>query len=116
MQLSNLRDKKSTRKKEAMSSLIKEWENSQEPVQHFCDQRGIVSSTFYYWLKKYRSQPKSQKASSNKMPDFINLEVIPDPVSETVPFAELTLTGGSRITLFREVSPAYIQSLLSIAS
>jgi hypothetical protein len=100
------------RSEEEKIALIIKWETSQQTINAFCKEQGIAHSLFYYWLKKYRNKPSSATAVN----DFIDLKVLPEQHhfnQEHLPFAELVLAGGCRITLFKEVAASYIQSILS---
>jgi transposase-like protein len=39
-----------------MYPLVEAYLSSGVSQQHFCQANGIASSTFYYWLKKYRAE------------------------------------------------------------
>lgn len=114
MQSSNIANKVKPIKRsdEEKIALIIKWEKSEQTITAFCKEHGIVHSLFYYWLKKYRNTPLSTTAVN----DFMDLKVLPEQYhtkQEHLPFAELVLAGGIRITLFKEVAASYIQSILS---
>jgi len=43
-------------RQEKMFSFIEQWQRSNLPQHTFCKDQGITYTTFYYWLKRYRSQ------------------------------------------------------------
>lgn len=111
----NSSGKPNRRSEEGKKALIIKWENSHQTISTFCKEQGIAHSLFYYWLKKHRNrQTSNQPIKTNN--DFIGLEIMPSPSHPSegaTPFAEIELPGGSRITLFKEVTVSFIQSLLS---
>jgi len=107
--------KPNRRSEEEKKALITKWEHSHQTISTFCKEQGIAHSLFYYWLKKHRNRQASNQPIKAKS-DFIGLEIVNRPShlsDETIPFAELVLPGGSRITLFKEVTVSFLQSLLS---
>ena len=44
------------KRQEEMLSLIEQWQESGKTQQSFCREHDLTFTTFYYWLKRYRSQ------------------------------------------------------------
>jgi len=111
----NPSEKPNRRSEEEKKALITQWENSHQTISSFCNEQGIVHSLFYYWLKKHRNkQPSNQRIKAKS--DFIGLEVMNSSSYSsggTIPFAELVLPDGTRVTLFKEVTVSFLQSLLT---
>lgn len=51
-------------RKAEMFELIKAWQESGQTQATFIRKNGVSFGTFYYWLKKYRSQPGKAKDTS----------------------------------------------------
>ena len=74
--------------------LIQECNNSGLSKREFCRQRGISEKSFYYWLRKLRSQMAEVAG-----PQLVQLEPAPVPVQEDMlqiqyRGAELKLPAG----------------------
>ena len=74
--------------------LIQECNNSGLSNREFCRQRGISEKTYYYWLRKLRSQMAEVAG-----PQLVQLEPAPVPVQEDIlqiqyRGAELKLPAG----------------------
>ena len=74
--------------------LIQECNNSGLSNREFCRQRGISEKTYYYWLRKLRSQ-----VAEAAVPQLVQLEPSPVPVQEDMlqiqyRGAELKLPAG----------------------
>lgn len=111
----NSSGKPNRRSEEEKKALIIQWENSHQTISTFCKEQGIAHSLFYYWLKKHRNRQTSKQLIKGNN-NFIGLKIMPSPSPTSeggIPFAEIELPGGSRITLFKEVTVSFIQSLLS---
>lgn len=90
-----------TSHREKMFALVEQWEQSKQTKILFCEQQGIVKSSFYYWLKKYH---REQSVSSGFVPVLVRrsfselnqaIEVhYPSGVSVRVP-------AGSSVTLLK---------------
>ena len=77
---------------QAWAMLIQECNNSGLSKREFCRQRGISEKSFYYWLRKLRSQ-----IAETAVPQMVQLE--PDPAPDDklqIQYrgAELTLPVG----------------------
>ena len=57
--------------------VIQECSNSGLSNREFCRQRGISEKTYYYWLRKLRSQ-----VAEAAVPQLVQLEPAPVPVQE----------------------------------
>ena len=99
----NPSEKPNRRSEEEKKTLITQWESSHKTIPTFCKEQGIVLSQFYYFLRKHRiSQTSNQPIKINN--SFIGLEIMPSPSQSSegiIPFAEIELPGGCRITLFK---------------
>ena len=74
--------------------VIQECSNSGLSNREFCRQRGISEKTYYYWLRKLRSQ-----VAEAAVPQLVQLEPSPVPVQEDMlqiqyRGAELKLPAG----------------------
>ena len=56
------------------AAVIRECNASGLSNREFCRQRGIAEKTFYYWLRKLRSQMAPAAA-----PQLVQLEPVPEP-------------------------------------
>lgn len=57
--------------------VIQECSNSGLSNREFCRQRGISEKTYYYWLRKLRSQMAQAAA-----PQLVQLEPLPNPIQD----------------------------------
>jgi hypothetical protein len=55
--------------KEQMSARIESWQQSGISQNRFCKEEKLSSSTFNYWLKKYK-QEKDRSTHANNNPEF----------------------------------------------
>ena len=90
--------------------VIQECSNSGLSNREFCRQRGISEKTYYYWLRKLRSQ-----MAEAAVPQLVQLEPAPVPVQEDMlqiqyHGAELKLPAGVDI----EAVAALLRSLQSL--
>ena len=90
--------------------VIQECSNSGLSNREFCRQRGISEKTYYYWLRKLRSQ-----MAEAAVPQLVQLEPYPVPVQEDMlqiqyRGAELKLPAGVDM----DAVAALLQSLQSL--
>ena len=74
------------------AAIIRECNASGLSNREFCKQRGITEKTFYYWLRKFRSQMAEAAA-----PQLVQLEPVPvqdDTLQIQYRGAELKLPAG----------------------
>ena len=57
--------------------LIQECNNSGLTKREFCQQRGISEKSYYYWLRKFRSQ-----IAETAVPQLVQLEPAPVPLQD----------------------------------
>jgi hypothetical protein len=88
---------------EKMFSLIEQWQQSKLPQQKFCTDQGITYTTFYYWLKRYRSQKE-------EMGGFMSMRV----TSWRENFIEIRYPSGVILQIPSTVSLSAIRQLISI--
>ena len=74
--------------------VIQECSNSGLSNREFCRQRGISEKTYYYWLRKLRSQ-----MAEVAVPQLVQLEPVPVPIQDDMlqiqyRGAELKLPAG----------------------
>ena len=74
--------------------LIQECNNSGLTKREFCQQRGISEKSYYYWLRKFRSQ-----IAETAVPQLVQLEPTPVPLQDDMlqiqyRGAELKLPAG----------------------
>ena len=79
---------------QAWAMLIQECNNSGLRKREFCRQRGISEKSFYYWLRKLRSQ-----MAVEAVPQLVQLEPAPVPIQDDMlqiqyRGAELKLPAG----------------------
>jgi len=72
--------------------LIQECNNSGLTKREFCQQRGISEKSFYYWLRKLRSQ--MAEASSPQLVQLDSSAVLDDMLQIQYRGAELKLPAG----------------------
>ena len=90
--------------------VIQECSNSGLSNREFCRQRGISEKTFYYWLRKLRSQMAEAAG-----PQLVQLESVPVPFQDDMlqiqyRGAELKLPAGVDM----DTVAALLQSLQSL--
>ena len=90
--------------------VIQEWSNSGLSNREFCRQRGISEKTYYYWLRKLRSQ-----MAEVAVPQLVQLEPVPVPIQDDMlqiqyRGAELKLPAGVDM----DTVAALLQSLQSL--
>ncbi len=97
-----------TEHRDAMFSLIKNWQQSGLSQKLFCDQRQIKAHVFYYWFKCYRAQNNTLVTQPAKR--FIELHsqaLLPEAS------VELLLANGHRILFHQPVAASFIKALVS---
>ena len=62
---------------ETWAMLIQECNNSRLTKREFCQQRGISEKSYYYWLRKLRSQ-----IAASSTPQLVQLD--PEPLTDDV--------------------------------
>ena len=90
--------------------VIQECSNSGLSNREFCSQRGISEKTYYYWLRKLRSQ-----MAEVAVPQLVQLESVPVPIQDDMlqiqyRGAELKLPAGVDM----DTVAALLQSLQSL--
>ena len=90
--------------------VIQECSNSGLSNREFCRQRGISEKTYYYWLRKLRSQMAEVAG-----PQLVQLESVPVPIQDDMlqiqyRGAELKLPAGVDM----DTVAALLQSLQSL--
>ena len=86
-----------------MFNIIRKKSPSQD-VSSFCKESGIAKASYYYWLKKFRDQPKKSKATG-----FVSVSVSP---SSGVPLLSVHLPGGAVINVFDPEAFSFIESII----
>jgi transposase-like protein len=51
-----MKNQQRNHRREEMFTLIGQWQQSGQAQIEFCKEKDITYTTFYYWLKRYRSQ------------------------------------------------------------
>ena len=51
-----MKNQERKQRQEKMFSFIEQWQHSNLPQHTFCKEQGLTYTTFYYWLKRYRTQ------------------------------------------------------------
>jgi len=94
---------RSVRTEDQILGLLEEYEISGYTVKEFCEISELNETTFYSWLRKYRSRVEEEPKG------FAPIEVLPSVVATVGPalFAEV----GS-IRIYKEVAAEYLKSLL----
>ena len=99
----------SNEERNAMLSLIKQWEQSGMRQKDFYQQHNIPAHVFYYWHKCYK-KPKAVK--SKPVPSTNSFVQLQPSVSSTGNI-EMHLPNGNRIIFNQPVSVDYLKALIS---
>jgi len=91
---------------------ITRWRNSDLSVRQFCKDRGLSSSSFYYWRKKLTKTKASEtgRQKAKKASTFIEVS-IPDGGSSTL---ELVLTSGNTLKISPSIDNRALSNVLSV--
>jgi hypothetical protein len=94
--------------REAMLSLIEQWQQSGLSQKAFYKQHNIPVHVFYYWLKCYKNQQAGliQCVTPNS---FVQLQPSQAPLAGNI---ELQLTNGNRIIFHQPVGVDYLKALI----
>ena len=98
----------SAQHRQAMFTLIENWQQSGLSQKAFCDQQQLAAHQFYYWYKCYRIQ--------NDVPDvqavngFIEIHS-PEPSAQAA--IEILFSCGHRIFFNQPVAASFIKALIS---
>src|SRR5689334_8747285 len=107
--------------KQHMLAYYKEWQESGLGKKAYCQQKGLISSTFFYWIKKLGLQ--KQAFSPSSAAGFTEL-TLPAPVqipADQIPATEVHSGGvvmeiaypsGARLKFYRQVEASFIKTLL----
>lgn len=90
-----------------MFPLIEERRHSGLTVKDFCERKGIILHSYYYWDKKYRN--KNKPAPDNSSP-FTRLQIQEETARAL--FCELITPSGGKLRFYQSVPAVYLQSLL----
>lgn len=97
-----------TEHRNAMFSLIENWQQSGLSQKAFCEQQQIAAHQFYYWYKCYRMQNDLPVAPVAK--GFIELH---SQVTQPEAAIEILLLCGHRIFFHQPVAASFIKAIIS---
>jgi len=92
---------------EEMYSLIKIWEQTNNPVTHFCKERNLSVASFHYWLKKYR-----HKNTVSSQSGFVSLTISEKQLLHSGS-CELIFPDGRKLIFYDKVEASFLLALLS---
>lgn len=93
----------------AMFSLIKQWQQSEISQKDFCDQHGVKTHSFHYWYKLYREVYNTVESRPTKK--FIEIQAeAPSPTGAAI---ELLMANGNRIMFHEPVLASFLKALIS---
>ena len=101
---------------EEMYLAIELWKESGLSQEHFCQQEKISSSTFSYWLRKYRQE---KEASASKSNSFVPVELSP-PASSIEDSSEapvnilISYPNGIRVNCPESISTEKLIELIKL--
>lgn len=95
--------------RQAMFSLVEQWQAGGLTQKQFCAQHNIVLHTFYYWYKRYRQQNDTDKLQ----PSNVFMEIQANALVNTGAALEILLAGGHRLLFHQPVSAAFIKEVIS---
>lgn len=93
-----------------MQRLFELWQSSGLSKVAFCRQNGIVSSTFHYWIKKFRQDELSLSGSVSSGFSQIPVQptaVTPDHQASVV----INFPSGIRVEFFCPVEASFLKDL-----
>ena len=97
-----------TEHRNAMFTLIENWQQSGLSQKSFCEQHRIVPHVFYYWFKRYRIKNDLPAVSSVK--GFVELH---PSVTQPEAAIEVLLSCGHRIFFHQAVAASFIKAIIS---
>ena len=97
-----------TEHRNAMFSLIENWQQSGLSQKFFCEHHQIVLHIFYYWYKCYRTQ--NDVAALQPAKGFIELH---SPGTQPEAAIEVLLSCGHRIFFHQPVAASFIKAIIS---
>jgi len=84
--------------KEQMYAWIESWQQSGISQNRFCKEEKLSSSTFNYWLKKYKQEKdRSTPANNNPVKTFLPVEVTKETVQRDKDFITITYPNGIQV-------------------
>ena len=97
-----------------MLAFYKEWQESGLGKKAYCTQKGLTTSTFFYWIKKLALQNQS---FSSAITGFTEVALAPQMDLAARPAAgklvlEIEYICGTRLKLYWQVETSWIKSLL----
>ena len=108
-----LRRKNAKRSEQEIKGLLAEYAGQECTVKEFCARYEIAEWSFYAGKKKYGSTVRKPEQA----PGFVALRVQgtgnAGSLSDASLFAEVVGEKGNCIRLYQQVSPSYLQALLS---
>jgi len=101
---------------EKWQMLIKEYESSGLNVAKFCLSKGVMRTTFRYWLKKLRSKEKEKDKDLSKKSSFLFTRYVPLEKGGdcSIEDSQIVMRFFKDVTLsFKQnLSPAWVSKLL----
>ena len=85
--------------KEQMYAWIESWQQSGISQNRFCKEEKLSSSTFNYWLRKYKQgKDRSIHANNNPVKTFLPVEVTKETVHRDKDFITITYPNGIQVS------------------
>jgi len=84
--------------KEQMYAWIESWQQSGISQNRFCKEEKLSSSTFNYWLKKYKQErDRTTHADSKPVKRFLSVEITKESVHRDKNYITITYPNGIRV-------------------
>ena len=99
-----------------MLAVYTDWQQSGLGKKNYCNQIGLATSTFFYWVKKFAQKTEY---SGERHPAECRPETYADSGFRELDFPthagvvlEIEYPSGARLKLYRQVEASWIKSLL----
>lgn len=102
--------KKTHYTKQQMLAIYADWQQSGLGKKAYCKEKGLATSTFFYWVKKFELQEACRpKDSSDLAFTELDFSAKDDHVG---PVLEIEYPSGTRIKFYRQLEANWIKTLL----
>jgi hypothetical protein len=92
-----------------ISILLKEWQTCGESVTIFAKRKGIMRSTFYYWIRKHQMLPLKKGPTGGFQSIIVDEQDIPNT---THPTAVIHYPSGARLELHTPLKASFLRLLV----
>lgn len=96
-------------KEQEMRMLFEKWHQSGKTKIAFCQEEGLIKSTFYYWIKKFQKEKVTVKQRKPSFTPLI-LEQKTD-LNNKQPIFRIKYISGVSIDFYDMVDAGFIKSL-----